>query len=92
MSEQVTFKFRLGDRVKDRVTEYVGIVDARKQHLNGCIMYSVQGPVDPDNPELKAGWWIDEIQIEFVDVGLNEEPVEKSSTGGPMTRAKKDMT
>jgi len=87
MSDTVVFKFKLGDKLKDRVTEYQGICDGRRQHLNGCIQYSIQGKFKGD--ELKAGWWVDEGQIERVNKGLNKEPVKTSTTGGPMERVQR---
>ena len=82
--ETVEFLFPLGSRVKDRVTEMVGILDARLEALNGCIRYSVQPQVSEPSDTVKTSWWIDEAQLELVDAGLNLEPVAKNKTGGPM--------
>lgn len=90
--DTVTFQFALGARVRDRVTEYVGIIDQRKQMLNGCLQYSIQGPINPDDPELKPGWWMDEEQLEFVDKGLNTKPVEPTGRAGPMTPVSREST
>lgn len=38
----VEFKFGLGDRVKDRISGFSGIVIARTDWLNQCHRYSVQ--------------------------------------------------
>ena len=86
MSDTVKFKYELGVRVKDRVSEMIGIVDMRAQYLNGCIRYSVQPKIkkDGDRPE---SWWIDEAQIELVDEGLNKKPVKIKRTGGPSTES-----
>jgi len=85
MSEEVSFKYKLGAKVKDRVSGYKGIIDGRKQLLNGCLQYSVQAAVI-EKGELVSGWWIDEAQLELIGKGLNAKPVKKSKTGGPMTR------
>lgn len=37
------FKFDLGDKVKDAITNFSGIVVARSQYLTGCNRYGVQG-------------------------------------------------
>jgi hypothetical protein len=36
----------LGDKVKDTVTGFVGIVTCRHEYLNGCDRFNVQPPVD----------------------------------------------
>lgn len=79
------FQYNLGDRVRDRVTNYKGIVTARIEHLNGCRQYSVQAGLGEDGKMLD-GYNIDEAQLEFVDKGLNEKPVPRTPTGGPMTK------
>ena len=84
MSKSIKFKFDLGVKVRDRVSGIEGIVDMRAEYLNGCLRYSVQPKVSTENPEKMPGsFWIDEDQIEMIDSGLNENPVKKSSTGGP---------
>lgn len=91
MSENVVFKFRLGDRVKDRVTGYKGIIDMRGQCLNGCVRYSIQAPVSEKDGAMPTGYWIDEAQLEFVDAGLNDNPVPQSPTGGPVIKSPNQM-
>ena len=36
------FEFKLGDKVKDYVTGFTGVVVGRTEWLNGCIRYAVQ--------------------------------------------------
>ena len=76
-------EIKLGSKVRDKVTGFVGIATARTEFLNGCIQYSIQPKVEKDNkvPEEIA-----------VDVGSLEviKPkkikIKKKDTGGPMTR------
>lgn len=83
--QSVKFKYALGEKVRDRVSGIEGIIDMRGECLNGCIRYSVQPKAASVNPEkMPNSYWIDEEQIEVVDMGLNEKPVKKSSTGGPV--------
>jgi len=66
----VTFTFHNGDEVKDLVTGYIGIIDARIDYLNGCRQYSVVAQ-SVDN-KIKKGWWIDQEQLELVtDMAVN---------------------
>ncbi|MGR3179803.1 MAG: hypothetical protein ACUZ8E_17325 [Candidatus Anammoxibacter sp.] len=82
---KVEFKYDLGIRVRDRVTGTEGIIDMRTEYLNGCIRYSVQPKAKTPNPEkMPESYWFDENQIEFVDNGLNDNPVRKRLTGGPV--------
>lgn len=80
------WKFDLGDRVKDRVSNLTGIITTRTEHLNGCKQYGINPGVDKDNKMIE-GWNIDGEQLVLVDRGLNEdEPIVKKETGGAMTR------
>jgi hypothetical protein len=84
-TETVEFQYPLGSRVRDRLTNLVGIVDCRMECLNGCLRYSVQPQLeDPTDTKIPNSWWIDEAQLELVDLGLNHKPVNKNKTGGPM--------
>ena len=79
----VKFKFDLGDKVKDQVTNLTGIIDACSIWLNGCVQYSVQPKVDKDNARPK-GWWMDEAQLKLIKskhVKINPKDFKK--TGGP---------
>ena len=77
--EQPKFKFGLGDRVRDTITGFVGIVTCRSQWLNNCNTYGVQPTALKDGaPQDRQAF--DEPQMELV-----EEKVAEShrSTGGP---------
>ena len=70
----------LGDRVKDRVTKFTGIVVSITQHLNGCVRLGIQGA------ELKDGRpqeceWIDESQVTLLKPRA-VAPI-MAATGGP---------
>jgi len=75
----VTFKFNLGDKAKDKITGFKGLVVRRTQWLNNCNTYGLQSielkdgvPQDPQS--------FDEPQISLVE----EKAVEvNNSTGGP---------
>lgn len=69
----------LGNKVKDIVTGFEGIVVARVEYLNGCIQYCVK-PKAKDG-KMEDGQYIDEKVLEVVDKGVS---VRMSRTGGPM--------
>lgn len=78
---------KLGDKGRDKVTGYTGIVTSITEWLNGCKRVSLQ------SQELQAGKPVDSLfvdieQVEYVDEGLNK-PLETYSSqatkapGGP---------
>ncbi len=71
---------KLGSKVKDKVTGFVGIVTSRTEYLNGCVRCSVTPKVKKDNKIIEAEW-VDEMQLEVVFGGLDANNEE---TGGDM--------
>lgn len=78
-SKDPEFKFNLGDKVKDQITGFEGIVTLRSQWLNNCNTYGVQ-PVALKDGSPQERCHFDEPQLVLV-----EEKVAPSSrkTGGP---------
>jgi len=70
----------LGDRVKDRVTGFTGIVACRTEYLNGCIRIGVQHekPVKGRPLDLEH---FDEPQVQVTLKGKIK--IGKQETGGP---------
>lgn len=82
--ENIQFKFNLGQKVRDTVTGFSGIIVRSAICLNGCIQYVVQPPINKsETNKFPDTVWIDEAQIEVIDQGIS---VEKKSTGGPSTK------
>lgn len=53
----------LGDKVRDKVTGFVGIAVCRSTYLNGCDRIAVQAPAKKNEKPL--GWvYFDEPQLE----------------------------
>jgi hypothetical protein len=59
----------LGDRVKDRVTGFTGIVVVRCVWLNGCVRLGIQAEKHEDDGTNPEPVHIDEAQAEVVDKG-----------------------
>jgi hypothetical protein len=59
----------LGDRVKDRVTGFTGIVVVRSVWLNGCVRLGVQAEKHKDDGTNPDPIHFDEAQAEVVDKG-----------------------
>lgn len=75
-------RIQLGQRVRDSVSGFEGIVVCRAEWLNGCVRFSVQPRVDKDGklPEMQ---WIDEGQCEAMAEPPAENPVAQPRKGGP---------
>ena len=52
----------LGQKVKDNITGFEGLVVARIEYLNGCIQFQVQPSKLKDGKPLEAEW-IDEQRL-----------------------------
>ena len=70
--------FKLGNKVKDKVSGLVGIATSRVEYLNGCVQYCVRPPVNKAG-ELVDGEYFDEEQLSFVSKGVC---VKSKPTGG----------
>jgi hypothetical protein len=70
----------LGDKVRDVVTGFTGIVTSRTAHINGCIQYGVKSNKLQNGKPVDAEW-VDEKQLVVVKAGVIK--VEASLTGGP---------
>lgn len=73
------FKFDVGDKAKDTITGFVGIIVSRTQWLHNCNVYGLQPQ------ELKDGKPIDRQHFDEPAIELIKEKAfkESRSTGGP---------
>ncbi len=77
---------QLGDKVKCKITGFVGTATARVEFINGCVQYNVMGKVGKDNKLAEeATQSIDQGSLEVIKP--KEKKIEKKKTGGPNTRA-----
>lgn len=76
----------LGDRVRDRVTGFEGIVVARTTWLHGCVRLTVQPSGLDKDGKIQTAEGFDELQIEILGRGVvpaTPEQVRPKMTGGP---------
>jgi hypothetical protein len=71
----------LGDKVKDRVTGFVGIVVAQTKYLNGCVRCGVQSDKLKDGLPTDSQWF-DAPQLTLVK--KNVVQTGPDDTGRPM--------
>lgn len=87
-----TFKFELGQRVRDVVTGFAGVIITRTEYINLCVQYCVSNQ-ELNKEGKKHELWFDENQLRYVDDGIVEEirpPVDDDSThdSGELPRAR----
>ena len=58
------FKFNLGQTVKDKYTDFHGVITARSENLTSVNRYGVQGPYLKDGKVAEYDWF-DEDRIEL---------------------------
>jgi hypothetical protein len=71
--------FELGDKVRDRVTGYAGVVTARIEYISGCVHVSLQAPADKDN-KVPDALYVDENRCDLVE---KAKPLTAGPVGGP---------
>lgn len=70
----------LGDKVRDRITGYEGIVMSKCEYLNGCIQFGVQAKKTKEG-KLPKIEWIDDIQLKVI---AEKTKLKKDEVGGGM--------
>lgn len=72
---------KLGNRVRDIVTDFTGIATGKCEYLNGCIQFCIKSRIKNDE-KYPEGHWIDEGQLEYLSEGISSK---SKDTGGPMS-------
>lgn len=76
------FKFNLGDRAKDSMTSFEGIIIARTEFLNGCTRYGLKPTFLQKAGSTLEEEYFDEAQIEIVEA-KNQTTKKEKPPGGP---------
>jgi hypothetical protein len=66
------FKYEMGLRAKDHITEFEGIIVSRVDYLFGCSQYGLVPKKNADGTVAKTEYF-DEARIEVVDNGVRRE-------------------
>lgn len=61
-------RVELGDRAKDRITEFEGVITCITTWLNGCVRVGIQSEKLKDGKPLDAEYF-DEVQVEILESG-----------------------
>ena len=76
---------KLGQKVKDKITGFEGIVIAKVEYLTveyltGCIQYCVK-PQMRESGKMPEGSYIDEVQLEVIDEMPKPTPIPSGGVG-----------
>jgi len=80
MIEEETKIIELGQKAKDKITQFEGILIARIEYLFGCNQYCI-APQAKDG-EIKDSQWFDVGRIEIIGPGVTAEEVRGGRPGG----------
>jgi hypothetical protein len=72
---------QLGQKAKDKVTGFEGIIIGRCQYLTGCDQYGLVPPAR--DGKIESAQWFDEGRIEIVGAGVTAAEVTAPRNGGP---------
>jgi hypothetical protein len=75
----------LGQRGRDKVTGFEGIITGRAQYLTGCDQYNLVPQVK--DGKLENPQWFDEGRIEIIGPGITAAEVAAPKRGGPQRDA-----
>ncbi len=76
-------KIKFGDKVRDKVSGFVGIVVAKTEFINGCIQWNVMPKAGKDG-KMPEEIGIDEGSLEVIITKIKK--IKKKDTGGRITR------
>jgi len=76
-------EIKLGDKVRCKLTGFIGIAVAKTEFINGCVQWSVLSKIGKDK-KMPEEIGIDEQSLEIVP--LKKKKIKKSDTGGAMNR------
>ena len=72
---------KLGQKARDKVTGFEGILTGKAEYLYGCAQYCIV-PAAKDG-KIGESHWFDEGRIEVIGPGLLPEEVQAEMPGGP---------
>jgi len=72
-------KIKLGNKVRDKITGFEGIVISRVEYINKCTQFCVKPKMDEDG-KMPDGEYIDIEQLEVIGKGIK---IKANPSGGP---------
>jgi hypothetical protein len=75
---------KLGDRAKDVISGFSGIVTGRAVYLNGCVHILINSQSLGDKGEPKSEWF-DEPRVKLIRAGAFQAQQSTATAGGPVS-------
>ena len=82
-SKTVTFKYDLGDELKDKVTGFKGVVMVRAQYSTGCIHYGLAASSIKDDGSTMVWEWFDASRLQLHIANAVTFTVDDDTPSGP---------
>jgi len=82
LKEENKNMIKLGQKAKDKITGFEGILYGKASYLTGCDQYCLVPPIKDDG-EIKSSQWFDEGRIEVIGEGVTVQDVTVEKNGGP---------
>lgn len=73
-------KIKVGDRVRDKITGFQGILIGRTQWLHGCDTVGIKPEKLHDGKPIEAVWF-DVLRLEIVETKITEEVPDGQGVG-----------
>ncbi|NEU67926.1 hypothetical protein [Spirosoma agri] len=73
--------FKLGQKLRCKVTGFEGIAIVKCEYINGCVQYCLKPPAK--DGKMLEGEYVDQQQLEIIDEGISNVITAKE-TGGIM--------
>ena len=80
-------KIALGQKAKDKITGFKGIITGRASYIYGCDQYLIIPKLGKNGVRLAE--WFDEGRIEIIGKGILPKEVRVEKNGGPNIEAPK---
>lgn len=83
---------QIGERVKDMINGFKGVVTARAEYLYGCVRLLVEPEALKNDGDIREAQWIDEQRLESFGMapvcqGEHRQPLTSVGPGGPQKDA-----
>lgn len=78
--------FKLGEKLRCKITGFEGIATSRTVYLNGCVQYCILPKTKKASIEYPEGIGLDEENLQRVSAGITIKP---RKAGGPPRRGGK---
>lgn len=79
---------KLGQKAKDKITGFKGILTSRHQYITGCDQYTISPDTMDKENKLQDDYSFDEGRIEIIGKGIEISDVQAATPGGPQRSAR----